>query len=247
MLRFPYLSMLIALSLSGAALAQDWSALLAEAKAASDVGELAQALALYRDAAETGSVEAEVQLARLYLEGGEGLDTDYAAALVWAERAASVGDTRGMVYLGKIWMEGLGANANSETALSWFVRADAQGDGKAARYIGLIALDQADPDTAAEWFRKGAEGGDITSQYYLGRAYQRGEGVAQDFAAAMQWYKAAAERGDLIASDGMVGMASLYAAGQGVPHDTARARELYEQAATLGNERAQDALRGLSR
>ncbi|QEW23560.1 Putative beta-lactamase HcpC precursor (plasmid) [Marinibacterium anthonyi] len=228
-------------------MAQDQSPLVAEARVATDAGQLVEALALYHAAAENGEVDAEVQLARLYLEGGAGLETDFAKALVWAERAAEAGDTRGMVYLGKIWMEGLGVNANSETALAWFTRADAQGDGKAARYIGLIALDRGDPVEAAEWFMKGAEGGDITSQYYLGRAYHRGEGVDQDFAAAMQWYSAAAERGDIIASDGMVGMASLYEAGQGVSLDTGRARALYEQAATLGNETAHDALRRLSR
>ena len=47
---------------------------------------------------------------------------------------------------------------------------------KSTRYIGLIALERHKDTEAARWFEKGAIEGDITSQYYLGRAYQAGRG-----------------------------------------------------------------------
>ncbi|MDS9469885.1 SEL1-like repeat protein [Paracoccus sp. MBLB3053] len=62
----------------------------------------------------------------------------------------------------------------------------------------------------------------------------------------MHWYQVAAERGDHVASDGLVGEAGLYARGLGVSQDLARAKALYEQAAALGNVTAQAALADLA-
>ena len=155
---------------------------------------------------------------------------------------ADAGDTRAMSELGKAYLYGNGVEADPALALSYFEQADAAGDRKAARYLGLIAAQNGDLAKAAQWYAKGAQNGDITSQYYLGLAYQTGSRVAQDFDLAMQWFETAAERGDIIASDGMVGMASLYEAGQGVAIDMDRATTLYRQAADLGNEAAIAAL-----
>ncbi|WP_425537015.1 tetratricopeptide repeat protein, partial [Klebsiella pneumoniae] len=42
--------------------------------------------------------------------------------------------------------------------------------------------------TAVEWYRKAADQGDATAQYYLGVAYATGKGVKQNNQAAVQWY-----------------------------------------------------------
>ncbi len=57
----------------------------------------------------------------------------------------------------------------------------------------------ADPVEAARWFRKAAEQGDIQRQFFLGRAYARGEGVPQDREAANRWIGSAAAKGMKIA------------------------------------------------
>ncbi|WP_319498762.1 tetratricopeptide repeat protein [uncultured Cohaesibacter sp.] len=212
--------------------------IMAEAKAETDAGNLSAALELYKKAYANNEQRAAEQLARLYMEGGEGITVDYAAAKDWAQKAIDAGESRGLLYLGKIWMEGLGVTKNLDKALSYFQQANEAGDMKAGRYVGLIMAEQGNDAAAAEWFKKAAEAGDITSQYYLGRAYQTGKGVEQDFAAALLWYEKSASRGDIIASDGMVGLASLYENGQGVPTDVAKAKTLYQKAATLGNETA---------
>ncbi|WP_319498540.1 tetratricopeptide repeat protein [uncultured Cohaesibacter sp.] len=245
MIRSLFFCLCLLISLVGAAQAQRMppeGSIMAEAKAATDAGNLAGAIALYEKAYAGNEPNAAEQLARIYLEGGEGLAADYDAAREWAERSVDAGETRGLLYLGKIWMEGLGVSADLDKALGYFQQADKAGDMKAARYIGLIALERGDDAAAVQWFAKAAEAGDITSQYYLGRAYQTGKGVAQNFAAAFRWYGIAASRGDLIASDGMVGLASLYEKGEGVPADQAKARALYEKAAALGNTAAKAAL-----
>lgn len=52
-------------------------------------------------------------------------------------------------------------------------------------------LDKAE---AARWYRKSAEQGYENAQYNLGVLYLRGEGVAQDRAAALHWLGLAAEQ-----------------------------------------------------
>ena len=241
---------MLAASLPALALAQDAGPsdpTLVAAKAATDAGDLTRAIGLYEQAVMEGQASGAAQIARLYMEGGEGLAPDYALAMDWAQRAGDMGDGRGLLYLGMIWMEGLGVTADLDKATAYFTQADAGGDIKAARYLGLIAMEKGDETASAEWFAKGAESGDITSQYYLGRAYELGLGVTQDYDKAMAWYEASAGRGDIIASDGMVGMASLYEQGKGVERDQHRAVALYRQAADLGNQTAQAALARLGR
>ena len=244
-------ALVMALCLAGAAPGYSQGAApvdpaLAAAKAANDAGDLTGAIALYEDAAAAGQSRAESELARIYLEGGPGLPADYAAAQDWARKAVDDGDSRGYLYLGQIYMKGLGVPVDLEQARAYFLEGEAAGDLKAPRYLGLIAQAQGDPATAARWFSQGAEAGDITSQFYLGQAYETGAGVPQDYGLAMQWYRVAATRGDLIASDGMVGAAGLYARGLGVGQDLDAARALYAQAAALGNTTAQAALADLA-
>lgn len=215
---------------------------LAAAKAAMDAGNGPQALELFTAAAAEGKPEAMAQIAQIYLEGEKGVARNYAAAMEWAQKAADAGVGRGNLLLGHIWMKGFGVTADPDKALEYFKTADAEGDMKAGRYIGLIAQEKGDIQTAAQWFRHSAELGDITSQYYLGQAYETGTGAPQDYVAAMAWYQKSAARADAIASDGMVGEASLYERGLGVPQDTTRALALYRQAADLGNEAAKAAL-----
>nr|WP_321459731.1 tetratricopeptide repeat protein [uncultured Cohaesibacter sp.] len=232
------ISLFFFLSLFGTAQAQGTpptGSIMAEAKAATDAGDLVNAVELYKKAYANAEPHAAGQLARIYLEGAQGVPVDSQAAMEWAQKSADAGETAGLLYLGKIWMDGRGVNPDIEKAEGYFHQADEAGDMKAARYIGLHALEVKDFAEAARWFKKGAEAGDITSQYHLGRAYELGEGVERDFAAALQWYSKAAERGDFIASDGMVGLASLYEHGEGVPVDHAKAKELYQKAADQGN------------
>lgn len=218
---------------------------LTAAQAAADAGDWPHAITLYEQAANQGLRGGSEQLAHLYLEGAPGLPPDYAQAMHWATKAVQAGDSRGLLYLGKIWMDGLGVQADLNKAKDLFTQADAGGDLKAPRYLGLLAARQGHDDDAARWYAKGAQRGDITSQYLLGQAYEQGKGLPQDAAAAMRWYQAAASRGDLIASDGMVGMAGLYERGEGVAPDRARALQLYRQAASLGNATALTALHRL--
>ncbi|MGI8840806.1 MAG: tetratricopeptide repeat protein [Caulobacteraceae bacterium] len=64
-----------------------------------------------------------------------------------------------------------------------------------------------------------AKDGNPAAQYELGRMYEGGQGVTQDYARAASWYRKAAIQGDAKAQ---LLLALMYARGQGVPQDDAQ-------------------------
>src|SRR5712664_4001235 len=63
-------------------------------------------------------------------------------------------------------------------------------------------------------------------------ALRHGQGVAQDYAKALEWYEKAADKGN---ADAMNNIGTLYYNRRGVEQDYAKAREWYEKAAAKDN------------
>lgn len=61
--------------------------------------------------------------------------------------------------------------------------------------FGVVAFDRKDYQTAMSLFRPRAEKGDARAQYYLGRMYYDGLGVALDNTKAVAWFTKAARQG----------------------------------------------------
>lgn len=76
-----------------------------------------------------------------------------------------------------------------------------------------------------------AEQGDAAAQMELGRRYEQGDGVVQNFARAASWYAKAAEAGTLEAANRL---GRFHHAGLGVARDIPRAISLLERAAESG-------------
>lgn len=81
-----------------------------------------------------------------------------------------------------------------------------------------------------------AEAGDPEAQNSVGNAYANGQGVPQDYAQALTWYRRAAEKGYAPAQFNL-GLA--YELGRGVTNDDRQAFRYYLQAATQGYAPAQ--------
>ena len=64
--------------------------------------------------------------------------------------------------------------------------------------------------------KKAAEGGDAIAQFNLGAMYDNGQGVPQDVAEALKWYRLAADQGQ---ADAQFNLGVMYYNGQGVPKD----------------------------
>ena len=101
---------------------------------------------------------------------------------------------------------------------------------------GLAAYERRDYATALREFRPLADQGDAKAQHHLGNMYLYGHGVAQDYAAAFQWYRKAAEHGYVHSA---LALGYMYDdGGQGVPQDYVQAHKWYNIASAFGGKTA---------
>jgi len=174
--------------------------------------------------AEAGDPEAEYWLGRIY-QDGRLLPADKAKSDYWYRKAASQSYARAEFVLCSQQSE-----PDSMDSERCFLRAAESGVPEMQFWLG-VAFDQhlwfgvTDEVEALYWFRKSADGGDSDAQAELGRQYETGDGVEQDFAQAAYWYRRAAEhvpdlRG---AGQGRNNLGLLYLSGRGVPRDNLQA------------------------
>ena len=95
------------------------------------------------------------------------------------------------------------------------------------------AHDLAEARLLAEWV------GQADAQQTLGNLYYKGEGVQQDYAEALKWYRKAAAQG-LAVSQNMLGV--MYDRGEAVPQNFAEAVKWFRKAAEQGLVSAQFSL-----
>jgi hypothetical protein len=78
-----------------------------------------------------------------------------------------------------------------------------------------------------------ATAGDAAAQVTVGESYASGTGVAQDYKMAAEWYRKAADKGDIA---GELHLAALYRdGGKGFARDMVQAAEWYRKAADQGD------------
>ena len=81
---------------------------------------------------------------------------------------------------------------------------------------------------AVMWFRRAADQGNASAQFYLGVMFDEGKGVPQDYAEAAKWYRRAAEQGD---AQAQYNLALSYARGEGTEADNVSAHMWFNLAA----------------
>ena len=74
-----------------------------------------------------------------------------------------------------------------------------------------------------------AGAGDVSAQFNLGNAYRDGQGVPQDHAQSLAWYRKAAEQGY---ADAQLSLGYAYGVGQGVSQDYVESYKWYNLAAS---------------
>ena len=78
--------------------------------------------------------------------------------------------------------------------------------------------------------------GDTGAQFLLGNMYYNGEGMPQDYAEAVKWYRLAADKGHVKAQ---YNLGVMHGTGIGVPRNHAEAVKWYRLAADQGDAKAQ--------
>ena len=103
------------------------------------------------------------------LEQGWGAPVDKAAAASWYEAAAARGLDWGLYNLATLLALGDGVPLDRARALTLFERAAALGHAKSMTMVGSFHEDgwavAPDREAAADWYRRGAEGGDFRGQF----------------------------------------------------------------------------------
>ena len=84
-----------------------------------------------------------------------------------------------------------------------------------------------------------ADQGHAEAQLNLGAMYGKGQGVAQDYSAAMKWYRMAADQGD---AQAQCNLGNMYRQGQGVPQNISEALRWLHKAQVQGDEGAKQAI-----
>jgi len=125
---------------------------------------------------------------------------------------------------------GIGVQIDEANTLSWFVLAATLHADRAAPTLVAYRVLQgigvaADPVTAAQWFRIGADLGDPNAMIALGLLYATGKGVGLNLSTAVRWWTLA---GGHPMAKRLLGDA--YACGLGVEQDLKRAVSLYREA-----------------
>ena len=159
-------------------------------------GQMGEAIAAWRKAADKGSSSAMVELGVLY-GTGSGVARDEAQARKLFERAAQAGNPRGVTNLAALG----GAGASSDPAHSRELLAKAAETNAEAQYrLGLMLADgiggAKDDVGARSLFEKAAAQNHAGALERMGAFSQEGRGGPKDSAAAKAYYERAAALGD---------------------------------------------------
>ena len=161
---------------------------------------------------------------------------DYATALQEWRPLAEQGNVYAQNNLGLMHEYGRGVPQKIDEAVKWYRLAAEQGDVNAKHNL----------DKMYKIFRAFfkiqkplAKLGDVVAQADVGLMYELGQGVPQDYAEAVKWYRLAAEQGDVGAQ---FKLGFIYGNDKGVPQNYAEAVKWYRLAAVQGDAIAQSNL-----
>ena len=134
-------------------------------------GDYAEAVKMFRLAADQGIAPAQVGLGAMYAKG-EGVPQDFSEAVKWLRLAADQGDASARGALGVMYAKGQGVPQDYSKALNWFRLAADQGNAFAQNALGLsygtgLGVPQ-DYSEAMKWYRLAADQGYASAQGNLG-------------------------------------------------------------------------------
>lgn len=191
----------------------------------------AEAVKLYRAAAESGHARAKARLGAAYAEG-RGVPRDFSEAVRLFKASAEQGDAAGQLGLGTMLELGQAIGQDRIAAMDLYRKSAATGYADGQWIYGMAwesGLDgMKDLDKAMLWYRKAAEQGQLDAMRSIGLLYYEGRGVSQDYGEAFRWLRRAGGWGD-VGSQRLLGEA--YAMGTVVPQDIVLAYAWYLAAA----------------
>ena len=108
-----------------------------EAYAKYKMAQYAEAREIWLSLAARNNTSAFINLANLY-EQGQGVERNLSTSIMWLEKAATLGDSRGQFQLGMAYEKGLGVKKDLHAAAKWLEKAAEQNDGRAQFNLGVM-------------------------------------------------------------------------------------------------------------
>ncbi|MDE0835771.1 MAG: tetratricopeptide repeat protein [Akkermansiaceae bacterium] len=115
---------------------------------------------------------------------------------------------------------------------------------KLITFLALALLASCNNKVERQSIKERAEQGDADAQCNLGVMYANGEGVPEDDAEAVKWFRKAAEQGH---ADAQYNLGIMYAKGEGVPEDNVLAYMWLNISAASGDVEAKNGKEVVSR
>ncbi|NAX46104.1 hypothetical protein CAG70_03695 [Photobacterium halotolerans] len=209
-------------------------------------GDKAEAIEIWTSLAKKGDAQAMYQL------GSAGV-LDSQQAELWVKKAADSGlpqaqsDYGKLLFMGGKYEAGLeylsqakkSGNKEAsdfillyESQIPYLLKAE-KGNSQAMLQLGWIHRKNNDFITAFNWFKKSADKGNTDAHFYLGYAYDVGQGTTLDDVKAINHYKVAAEKGG--DPTAMFNLGILYRDGEGTVIDKVTAFKWFEKSASTGH------------
>lgn len=207
---------------------------------AEERGDTAQAEALYKQAADEGSLPSVMALGILKMQKDA-----RAEGLRLLSQAAAGGYTPAKKFLAQIYENGGGMGFTPEPKKAFQLYTAVANSGDSEAYIDLGRLYETgvgvekNKAKAAEMYKKAASFGLPEGMYNMGRIAIIGKGVAQDRKAGVQWLEKAAAAGS---TNAQRDLGVLCARGDWVPKNLAKAKKLLKEASASGDTEATLAL-----
>lgn len=200
-----------------------------------DASDAESAMVWLRRAAEGGLLQAQTDLAGIYLSGGRDgkVKPDYDEAFKWFSAAAVQGSKEAHLFLGMLCMDGNGTTKDEAAAVAhWRVAAEAD-IAEAQFRLGRVLARR--PESSREGIdllrravREGQRGGVPQAATALGAIYMKGVNVPADPQEAAAWYERGAMGGDPLAQ---LVFSQMLMLGDPVPCDEQRGMALLRMAA----------------
>ena len=224
-----------------AASPQTPSLLYSYGRALNAAGRYAEALPYYIRASDAQYAAATLRVAHLISEG-KGTKQDYANALSWYLKADQQGDIQAALYIADAYQNGLGTRPDASLAWQWANKGARANDPGALDKVGYLLINgigvERNLRLGFQYYERAALLGYPQAMYNIATCYLGDDencDIPRNFAKALKWARAGAEKGD---ADAMRLVGELYERGAGVPRDHQQALVWYRKAVAEGDDQA---------
>ena len=192
---------------------------------------VSMAIDYYKNAANKGSIPAQISLGRVYSTGKD-LTPDYEEALYWFSKASSQHNALAQFYLAQMYEYGTGVEKNPQKAFELYEESANSGEPQSQYMLGRWYQYSTDPklDLAAKWYHKAAKQNNTDAMMAIAEMYR-----SQNAKEMILWYLRAAEKGNIQARLKLI---EIYL--HGTRETSPKPEMAFQQAEILDNQGVED-------